>query len=149
MTATYVVVADSSRAILFKYDKTQSSLTPLQTFEHQQGRLQDHELDSDHAGRQSNSAIGGSHGYGGDKSSHKHAVESFAAQIAGHLEQERNAGSYQQLVLVAPPQFLGHLRKQLSDACGRLVNLELNKNLVNTPPHAIVGILQEQRASAP
>ncbi len=149
MTATCVVVADSSRAIFFKYDKTQSSLTPLQTFEHPQGRLQDHELDSDQAGRQSNSSVGGSHGFGGDKSSHKHDVESFAAQIAGYLEQERNAGRYQQLVLVAPPQFLGLLRKQLSDACERLVKLELNKNLVNTPADVIVGILQEQRAPAP
>lgn len=144
MTTTYVIIADSSQAKLFEYDQKMSSLTQLRTLEHPEGRMQDHELDSDHDGRQANSAVGGSHGYGGDKSSQRHEVEVFAAHVAQHLEQERNAGHYQHLILIAPPQFLGNLRKELTTDCARLVTMELNKNLVNERAEVIIARLQDR-----
>lgn len=144
MTTTYVIIADSSQAKLFEYDKQMSSLTQLRTLDHPEGRLQDHELDSDRDGRQANGAIGGSHGYGGDKSSQRHEVEVFAAHVAQHLEQERNAGHFQHLILIAPPQFLGNLRKELTTDCERLVTMEINKNLVSERAEVIIARLQDQ-----
>lgn len=145
MRTTYVMVADSSQARIFQDDNHLSALTELRTFQHPEGRLQNRELDTDRAGRgQSNGGPGGYHGYDGDKSSHRHETENFAASVAEYLEQERNAGHYEQLVLVAPPQLLGNLRKQLSTDCDRLVTMELNKNLVNERPEAILARLQDQ-----
>ncbi len=147
MKTTYVLVADSSQARIFVDDMHMQALTELRTFQHPEGRLRDQELDSDRSGRQSATTTAGYHGYGGDKSSHRHEAEGFAADIARYLEQERISGNCEQLVLVAPPQLLGDLRKQLSADCDRLVTMEINKNLVNERPEHILGRLQQQRLS--
>lgn len=50
----------------------------------------------------------------------------------------------QHLILIAPPQFLGNLRKELTTDCARLVTMELNKNLVNERAEVIIARLQDQ-----
>jgi protein required for attachment to host cells len=53
----------------------------------------------------------------------------FAKQIGRYLEQARQQQRYDELVLIAPPKFLGVLRKELDNEVEKLVADELPKDL--------------------
>jgi protein required for attachment to host cells len=59
----------------------------------------------------------------------EHQVELFAKRIGEHLEKARNEHRYDRLCLVAPPRFLGALRKELTREVQKLVAEELPKDL--------------------
>ena len=52
-----------------------------------------------------------------------------AKRIGDYLDKARTDQRYEQLVLVAPPKFLGALRKELGKEVGKLVADELPKDL--------------------
>ena len=58
-----------------------------------------------------------------------HEVETFAKKIGGYLEKARTSHRYDRLHLIAPPKFLGQLRKELGKEVGKLVAEELPKDL--------------------
>jgi protein required for attachment to host cells len=62
-------------------------------------------------------------------SARAHAASVFASQLATRLEQGRNARSFRELVLIAPPQFLGTLRRALDTTTASLVRGTLDKDL--------------------
>jgi protein required for attachment to host cells len=55
--------------------------------------------------------------------------ELFARRVGDYLDQARQERRYDQLVLVAPPKFLGALRKELRKEVEKLVADELPKDL--------------------
>lgn len=68
---------------------------------------------------------------------HNHELEIFAREIADKLEQARQEGRYDKVILVAPPAFLGTLRQALSGQVEKLVARSLDKNLVSATPEEI------------
>jgi protein required for attachment to host cells len=54
----------------------------------------------------------------------------FAKTIADEIGGARSRGDIDALVLVAPPEFLGHLRAALGEQSARLVRRSIDKNLV-------------------
>jgi protein required for attachment to host cells len=58
-----------------------------------------------------------------------HEMTLFAKRLAARLEEGRNAGELERLVLIAPPRFLGQLRIQLSGPAADLVALAIDKEL--------------------
>jgi protein required for attachment to host cells len=52
----------------------------------------------------------------------------FARQLIGELETARESGSFKQLVLVAPPKFLGQLRSELATPLEACVVKSLDKD---------------------
>jgi protein required for attachment to host cells len=65
---------------------------------------------------------------------------SFAAHVALHVEDGYLARQFDELILAAPPDFLGHLRASLSEAVRAAVVAEITRNLVS----ARWDLLQEQ-----
>jgi protein required for attachment to host cells len=59
----------------------------------------------------------------------EHATELFAKRVSDYLDKARNAHRYDRLHLVAPPKFLGQLRKELGSEVQKLVTDELPKDL--------------------
>ena len=59
----------------------------------------------------------------------EHSARTFAREVGRYLDQARNEHRYDQLVLVAPPKFLGALRKELHKEVEKLVVDELPKDL--------------------
>lgn len=67
-------------------------------------------------------------------------AERFAKEIADHLRQGRTGGAFDHLVLIAEPRFLGRLRANIDSATAKLLDLTVDKNLVES---SVVRISQE------
>lgn len=133
----WIVVAESSRAKVYS---AQNWLTPISEIEdmvHPEGRMHEGDLVSDAPG-----SDGGTMGQGRrilDDKTTARAQENaeFANAIAHRLAQGQNERAFDELVLVAPPAFLGLLRNKLSKTLAESVALEIDKNLVKQPAAVI------------
>ena len=125
MPTTWIVAADASRARILQV-ADRERLVEVEDFLNPEGRLQDRELTTD-----ANPRL---HGPGGqsareEPSAVEHAVEMFSKRIGDYLEKARTDHRYDRLYLVAPPKFLGLMRKDLGSEVEKLVSEELAKDL--------------------
>lgn len=130
-----LLVSDSSRAKLWKL-KGATEWTPKQVFDHPDSRAKGTDLKSSAQGRKSEGA--GSVSSTSMQSHHEiHQVEEekFAAALALALDHEAGQNQVESVVLVAPPEFLGILRKKLSKRVEQLVTQTFHKNLIQHPDH--------------
>lgn len=67
----------------------------------------------------------------------------FTHLVAKFLEDEHTAGSYVNLILVAPPKILGLLRQELNKHIKETVTLEIDKDLVSFSLAEIAAKLKE------
>jgi protein required for attachment to host cells len=126
MATTWIVAADSSRARILQVAGRQR-LAEIEDLVNPEGRLQDRELITDAHPR-----FRGTDGPGSDRQEMpavEHTVELFAKRVGDYLDKARVAHRFDELVLVAPPKFLGALRKELGKEVGKLVADELPKDL--------------------
>src|SRR5690606_15530181 len=122
----YILVADAGSARIYKGEGRNGPLELVHQQDNPAGRKSASELQSDRPGLQ-RSGRGGFHGLGGDKDPQRHKAEEFAAQLARMLAFAHQDGQYDELLLAAPPQFLGELRKQLSADCQKVLAKSLDK----------------------
>jgi protein required for attachment to host cells len=125
MPTTWIVAADASRARILQV-ADQERLLEIENLVNPEGRLQDRELTTD-----ANPRL---HGPGGmsareEPSAVEHSVELFSKRIGNYLEKARTDRRYDRLYLVAPPKFLGLLRKELGKEVEKLVSEDLSKDL--------------------
>ncbi|HVK65718.1 MAG TPA: host attachment protein [Polyangium sp.] len=113
---TYVLIADASRARLFRRDKENASLEVVEEFEHPESRAMARDLMADKPGR----AFTGS-GQVGGRGAKEYATDpkdveaqKFARSLADRLASLYDAHTFHALVLAAPPKFLGLLRSTLA-----------------------------------
>jgi protein required for attachment to host cells len=119
---TRVLVAHDAGARVFESTDYGKRLTPLGEIVFEDGRRQPHEIDADRSGR----AGQGRHALEPSQDAKSHAVEGFAKILADDLSRAYHQGSFQRLVLIAPPRFLGLLRSALDSP--------LQKTLVGSVP---------------
>lgn len=127
MATTWIVAADSSRARILQVMDRERRLSEIEDLYNPGGRLQERELTSDAEPR-----FRGTDGPGSDreaKGAVDHEVEIFAKKIGDYLDKARTSHRYDRLHLVAPPKFLGQLRKELGKEVQKLVAEELPKDL--------------------
>lgn len=129
MNATWILVCDASRARLFSTPGKGRPWTLVQELNHPESRLKGSEIMSDQPGR-----VRQSMGAGTRPAMEPHTppkqveAEHFAQQLAGVVEHGHGRNDFSRLVLVAPPHFLGLLRKSLSDQCSKRVVASLDKD---------------------
>lgn len=143
--STYVLVADNARARVFLSDRFYRALEELQSFVHPEGRLHERDLDSDRHGRQRAAPNMGHHGFGGENNRQRQESATFAATLTDWLAKQRESGAFEHLVLIAPPHFLGELRKHLHPGCARQLLAQVDKNLVLEKGEDILERLKENR----
>jgi protein required for attachment to host cells len=127
MATTWIVAADASRARILQVMDREQRLAEIEALYNPGGRLSDREMTSDAEPR-----FRGTDGPGSDreaKGAVDHEVEVFAKKIGDYLDKARTSRRYDRLHLVAPPRFLGQLRKELGKEVGKLVAEELPKDL--------------------
>jgi protein required for attachment to host cells len=130
MKQTWILVADNARARIFTAATPSSPLEEIEDLTHTAGRLHDREMTTDLPGK-IKSTDGGGHAFEQPTDPKKHEADSFALQVAQHLEVAHNANKFKQLLIIAEPSFLGLLRSHLSDQVKKLVSFELDKNITD------------------
>lgn len=128
MKLTWILVADTTRARVFTADTPSSPLEEIEDLSHTKGRLHDREITSDLPGRVK-SVAGGGHALEQPTDPKKHEIDNFAHRIAQYLENAHNQNRFEQLLIVAPPSFLGLLRNHLPEQIKKLVRFELGKEI--------------------
>lgn len=136
-----IVVADQGEAEF--YDMQHADETPRLAggMHDPMAHLHNRDIVSDRPGRVFDHAPGpgrrgatAHHGTGGERSPRKHEAAQFAQRIASSLEEDRRAGAFERLVVMAPPAFLGALRAALPDSLRSIIAAEIAKDLVHGPP---------------
>jgi len=124
---TWYLVANRSEARIFQ-DQPRRGFGLVSTIENPEARLPEAEFDSDRPGRIFSSTTAGrgthttiKHGLGRGPVRKEGEAIKFATQIVRYLEQEAQQRSFEGLVLVAEPRFLGFLRGKMSRTLGKLV----------------------------
>jgi protein required for attachment to host cells len=128
MATTWIVAADDSRARVLQVTDRERHLTEIQDLVNPAGRAQDRELQTD-AEPRFNEARGGPPSDAERQGAVEHSVRVFAREVGRYLDKARIAQRFDRLVLVAPPKFLGALRKELHKEVEKLVAEELPKDL--------------------
>ncbi|MDO9424010.1 MAG: host attachment protein [Methylobacter sp.] len=128
MKLTWILVADSTRARIFTADTSASPLEEIEDFSHTEGRLHDRDITSDLPGK-IKSVGGGGHAFEQPTDPKKHEADNFAHIVAQYLEDAHNTNRFEQLLIVAPPSFLGLLRNHLPEQIKKLVRFELDKEI--------------------
>ena len=127
MESTWIVVADSSRARLFSAASASSVLVEVEDLIHSASRLHETDLNSDRPGRSFDSNGEGRHAM---ESPENQEAILFAKEISTCLKSHHNQGAFSKLVLVAAPEFLGHLRTLVDKNLMATIALEIDKNMV-------------------
>lgn len=125
-TTTWIVAADSSRARVLQAGNRSEHLTQIEDMVNPEARMNDRELTTDAHPRLRG---GGSGSDREETSASEHATDLFVKRIAEHLDKARMAHRYDRLHLVAPPKFLGKLRKAIGPEVEKLVTEEIPKDL--------------------
>jgi protein required for attachment to host cells len=125
MNTLWVLVCDASRGRLFEVPEPAAPWKLLEVFTHDESRARDEDLVSDRQGTRSPEG-GSSHHNAMAPTSDPKKVEKahFSHQLGKMLDQAMRSNKFRAWVLVAPPQFLGMLRAELTP--------ELQKHLVST-----------------
>ncbi len=130
METTWILLADRSIAKLFESKGPGKPLQHVQDILHPEGHLHNQDIVSDRPGRTSTS-FGKKHGFSGHHTPVENVAHQFALRLADFLNGGRNAHSYEKLVLVAEPGFLGELLNALNDQTAKLVSKTIKKDLMH------------------
>jgi protein required for attachment to host cells len=137
MQKTWVLVAESSRAKLYTVTGRLAPFTEVDAMVHPESRMHEGDLVSDSSGSDGGSFGQGRHVFDNRSSAKETESIEFARTLASRLDKGRNEGDFDRLVLVAPPEFLGHLRSNLSKEVMSKVARQVDKNLVQRPAEVL------------
>ncbi|MGB7481691.1 MAG: host attachment protein [Burkholderiaceae bacterium] len=145
MPATWIVVADGSRARIFERRQHNQPLQEIEDFVNEGGRADNEELRSDGSGR-----FFGKNGRAqGDTFEpsilpKEREAENFSRTIADYLERGRNEHRYEQIYLIAAPKFLGYLRGNMKRPLEKMVEAELAKDISTAKLEQIERFVRER-----
>jgi protein required for attachment to host cells len=137
MPITWVVAADSAQADIYRVGKIGGSFEPVKSLSNAEGQLKGKDLITDKPGRAFDSMGAGRHAMKPSVGPKEHAADLFARDVCQFIETARTRGQYDRLIVLAPPDFLGRLRKSISPAANQLVVESVAKNLVGQDADAI------------
>ena len=131
-SSTWVLIADSSRALLYNVAQKGKPWTLVKECKHSASRVTGGGLTTDQPGRTHGSDGGSARSAMESKTSPKEIeFEHFAHELAGVLHDGHGQQAYGRIVLVAPPHFLGLLRKAINDTVSKLIGATLDKDYLH------------------
>lgn len=137
VAVAWILVADRGRAQILATDLPDAKrLTIVETLVHPTSTVRASDIDTDGPG--SFPDRGGQSHAGDPETDFRHqTAQQFAGQIIERLEKGRLSNAFGQLILVAPPLFLGVLRDKLPSPLAQLVTHEMDKDLTRQPEEDI------------
>lgn len=130
----WVLVANSSRAHIFKAD-TNQKLSLIDSIEHPEGRLHVHDLVEGEQGHTFDSVGPGRHGLEPSTDPRQVETDIFARHLVDHLESSQD--QIAKLYISASPAFLGHIRPLMPKHLNTLLAGEIPKDLTTLSAHEI------------
>lgn len=128
MSKHWIVVADRSKARIFTVDDPHGALQEVETLDHPEGREHARDINADRPGRAYDSSGQGRHAMGTSVEPMEQDAIRFSKEVSEHLRAACQDGRCNRLLLVAGPDFLGLLRKQLNTPPDVRIK-EIDKNL--------------------
>lgn len=127
--AVWVVVADAGRARFFETESLKGELAEVMDKADPQARIPQNGLASDEPGRNAGPSGIGTHGMQ-EKITPREAEDiRFAGEIIEDIRKALDTNRIAAFYLVAPPHFLGLLRKAMSDHVAKALAGDLGKDL--------------------
>lgn len=137
--STWILIAQNSYGSIYELQKQPFSLKLIQRFEHPEGRLKQEELTTDHPGRSKSMGTSGKHGMGQEVSAREVERRKFVRQLCNHIDLSYEQQKFKELILAAPPEFLGELRNTLPNKILTLVAREIAKDFPQWMTEAELG----------
>jgi protein required for attachment to host cells len=134
-----IVVASQAEARFYDTSRSDGELALATQLADPGARLHDRDFGSDKPGRVFDRASTpgkrrgavGHHATGCESRLRKHEAQLFAHRIAAALEEAHCTKSFDRVILMAAPAFLGLLRQALPPAVKQIVAAEIGKDLVH------------------
>ena len=131
-TATWVLLADSSHGRLYSVAQKGDPWTLVKEYEHPASRISEGGMSADQPGRVHGSSFRGTRTKMELKTSPKEVeFEHFAHELAEVLHDGHGQQAYDRIVLVAPPHFLGLLRKEINGTVSKLIGASVDKDYLH------------------
>lgn len=142
-TTTWIVIADGARARVMQNVGPGKGIDAVEGLTFEGDHAPSIEIMADKPGRTFDSVGNARHAMEPSSDPHTELKARFLKTVSSALQQKID--DYDRLVLVAPPQALGLLRKSLPAAAAGKVTAELGKDLTHLPiadlPHHLEQIL--------
>lgn len=145
----WIVVADRAHARILTTEKPDlSDLREIKTLIHPPGASHPRDVLTDRPGRFPGNS--GECASGDSATDYRHqTAQDFAVEVIAALEHGRNHQQFGQLVLIAPPLFLGVLREHLSGPLQKLVKADFAKELVQASLEEIGNFVRHEMQAKP
>src|SRR4051812_30755662 len=151
MDSTWIVSANAGRARIFAQHRGADALEEINDMVSPTARERVNATETDELGQRSaaksrhgSGAPSQENGYQQHQTPPQHQEELFARDLAHFLVEAHNEGRFRELCLVASPEFLGVLRKQVADKLGGTIKVEINKDYTRESAEALRQHLQER-----
>jgi len=143
---TWVVIANAIECDIYKRTNKGKDLQEITRLAHPEGRLSNQNLKEGKPGRSFESGPRSfqRHTKSTEVSPHDQEVILFAKRIIGFLEHNRTTHSFDKLILIAEPHFLGILNRNLNEHLTRLVTFSIHKDLVSENLNKVITDIEEQ-----
>lgn len=128
---TCIVACSGSTAKLWLSTNRFGDWQPLTDMQHPRSSIREGDLTSDRPGRAFDSFGSGRHAMSQPHSAHEQELLQFAEQVADYVNRGIASGDFKNLVLLAEPGFLGHLRAKLSEAAKNATIMTAPKNITS------------------
>ena len=137
MNVDWILVADRARARVLHAVPGVAVFPTIAGFVHPEGDMTRGETESDASGRIQ--LPGSARSAFEPHTDHKHlTAERFARELTEYLEKARQEGRFNRLFVVAPPLFLGELRKSWKAPLAAMVVSDLDKDLSGMGDHELM-----------
>jgi len=145
-TGTWVLVADSEKALFLENIADGADPHLVVRLEEAQENPSDREQSANRPGRMNDTGVGQRSALD-DTDWHELAKDRFASDLAEILYRRAHRGEFDKIVLACAPQVLGTLRQELHKEVTDKVVGEVPKLLTNHPLDRIEKILKEELAA--
>lgn len=140
---TWIVLADASRARFFEVLDSGTGVAAAMAHPQISPHRPSRAIASDRPGRTFDRPGPGDSGGLGRHAKEprtdpaRYEEERFAREVAEHLDDERKRNSFDHLIIVAPPRFLGDLRSAMPSPLAQCVMREIDKDLSKLKAHEL------------
>lgn len=146
MATTWILVADRARARLFEDGAANHPLTEVADFLNPEGRGEAKAGADDRPARVHDHMGAGRHAVEPSTDEREKSIARFARALVDELARGRVGNRFEQLVLVAPPAFLGALRGELDRPLSAMLTHSIDKDLTRADAAAVAELLRGRPA---